>query len=124
MLTYYGKTYLTTTEAAKLTNYSSFHIQRLAKEGKIEARKIGKIWAVCKQSVLSYEPTFDKPMIGRKLKKSRHTSKSTMITDRPLLSDEVVLTNEEKLKEIQNKATFALYVDVDGNVISTIERVK
>ena len=124
MLTYYGKTYLTTTEAAKLTNYSSFHIQRLAKEGKIEARKIGKIWAVCKQSVLSYEPTFDKPMIGRKLKKSRYTSKSTMITDRPLLSDEVVLTNEEKLKEIQNKATFALYVDVDGNVISTIERVK
>ncbi len=124
MLTYYGKTYLTTTEAAKLTNYSSFHIQRLAKEGKIEARKIGKTWAVCKQSVLSYEPTFDKPMIGRKLKKSRYTSKSTMITDRPLLSDEVVLTNEEKLKEIQNKATFALYVDVDGNVISTIERVK
>lgn len=124
MLTYYGKTYLTTTEAAKLTNYSSFHIQRLAKEGKIEARKIGKIWAVCKQSVLSYEPTFDKPMIGKKLKKSRYTSKSTMITDRPLLSDEVVLTNEEKLKEIQNKATFALYVDVDGNVISTIERVK
>jgi excisionase family DNA binding protein len=124
MLTYYGKTYLTTTEAAKLTNYSSFHIQRLAKEGKIEARKIGKIWAVCKQSVLSYEPTFDKPMIGKKLKKSRYTSKSTMITDRPLLSDEVVLTNEEKLKEIQNKAAFALYVDVDGNVISTIERVK
>ena len=122
MLTYYGKTYLTTTEAAKLTNYSSFHIQRLAKEGKIEARKIGKIWAVCKQSVLSYEPTFDKPMIGRKLKKSRYTSKSTMITDRPLLSDEIVLTNEEKLKEIQNKAAFALYVDVDGNVISTIER--
>ena len=124
MLTYYGKTYLTTTEAAKLTNYSSFHIQRLAKEGKIEARKIGKIWAVCKQSVLSYEPTFDKPMIGKKLKKSRYTSKSTMITDRPLLSDEVVLTNEEKLKEIQNKAAFALYVVVDGNVISTIERVK
>jgi excisionase family DNA binding protein len=51
MLTYYGKTYLTTTRAAKLTNYSSFHIQRLAKEGKIEARKIGKAWAVCKESV-------------------------------------------------------------------------
>jgi hypothetical protein len=63
-------------------------------------------------------------MIGKKLKKSRYTSKSTMLTDRPLLSDEVVLTNEEKLKEIQNKAAFALYVDVDGNVISTIERVK
>jgi len=122
MLTYYGKTYLTTTEAAELTNYSSFHIQRLAKEGKIEARKIGKACAVCKESVLAYEPTFEKPMIGKKLKNSRYTSKSTMLTDRPLLSEEVVLSNEEKLEQIQNKARFALYVDADGNVISTIER--
>ena len=122
MLTYYGKTYLTTTEAASLVNYSPNHIQRLAKEGKIEARKIGKTWAVCKQSVLNYEPTFEKPMIGKTLKKSRYTSKSTMITDRPLLSDEAVMTNEEKLKEIQSKARSALYVDADGNVISTIER--
>jgi len=39
-----------------------------------------------------------------------------------LLSEETILTNEEKLKEIQNKACTALYVDVEGNVISTIER--
>lgn len=122
MLTYYGKTYLTTTEAAKLTSYSAFHIQRLAKEGKIKAKKIGKSWAVCKESVLAYEPTFEKPMLGKKLKKSRYTSKSTMITDRPLLSEETILTNEEKLKEIQNKARTALYVDAEGNAISTIER--
>lgn len=122
MLTYYGKTYITTTEAAKLTSYSTFHIQRLAKEGKIKAKKIGKSWAVCKESVLAYEPTFEKPMLGKKLKKSRYTSKSTMIADRPLLSEETILTNEEKLKEIQNKACTALYVDVEGNVISTIER--
>lgn len=79
MLTYYGKTYITTTEAAKLTSYSAFYIQRLAKEGKIKAKKIGKSWAVCKESVLAYEPTFEKPMLGKKLKKSRYTSKSTMI---------------------------------------------
>ena len=122
MITYYGKTYITTTEAARLTSYSAAHIQRLAKEEKIEARRIGKIWAVCKDSVLAYEPTFDKPMIGKKLKNSRYTSKSTMLNDRPLLSDEAILTNEEKLAEIQSKARFALYVDVDGNLIKTIER--
>jgi excisionase family DNA binding protein len=124
MIIYYGKTYITTTEAAKLTNYSAAHIQRLAKEEKIESKRIGKIWAICKDSVLAYEPTFDKPMIGRKLKKSRYTSKSTILNDRPLLPDEVILTNEEKLTEIQNKARFALYVDVKGNVISTIERTQ
>ena len=42
MLTYYGKTYLTTTEAAELTSYSSFHIQQLEKKEKNKEKKIEK----------------------------------------------------------------------------------
>lgn len=54
MLTIQGKTYITTTEAAKLTGYTAGHIQRLVKQNKIEAKKIGKIWAVCKDSVIEF----------------------------------------------------------------------
>ena len=122
MITYYGKTYLTTTEAAKLTVYSPQHIQRLAKEGKIEARKIGNMWAILKESVEAYKPTFKKPMIGKTKRESKYISKSTILNDRPLLPDDTISSNREKIQQIQAQAKTALYVDAEGNVIKVIER--
>jgi excisionase family DNA binding protein len=57
MLTIQGKTYITIAEASKLTGYNPGHIQRLATEGKIEAERIGRMWAIAKESVFDYQKT-------------------------------------------------------------------
>ena len=55
MLTINNETYITTSEAADLTNLSSKSIDRLARDGKVKAVKIGGLWAICKASMLSYD---------------------------------------------------------------------
>lgn len=55
MLTINNETYITTSEAADLTNLDQNSINRLARAGKVKAVKIGKVWAICKQSTLAYD---------------------------------------------------------------------
>ena len=55
MLTINNETYITTNEAADLTNLDQNSINRLARDGKIKAVKIGKVWAICKASMLAYD---------------------------------------------------------------------
>lgn len=54
MITINNETYITVEKAAELTGYNSSYIGRLAADGKIQATKIGRAWAVSKQSVLAY----------------------------------------------------------------------
>ena len=55
MLTINNETYITTNEAADLTNLDQNSINRLARAGKVKAVKIGGLWAICKASMLSYD---------------------------------------------------------------------
>ena len=48
------ETYITTNQAASLTGYDPGHIQKLAANGAIKAQKIGRSWAISKQSILNY----------------------------------------------------------------------
>lgn len=54
MLTINNETYITTNEAADLTNLDQNSINRLARAGQVKAVKIGKIWAISKASILAY----------------------------------------------------------------------
>ena len=46
--------WLTTKEAAELTDYSSVTFRQFAREGRIEAKKRGRDWFLHKESVLEY----------------------------------------------------------------------
>jgi excisionase family DNA binding protein len=46
--------WLTVQDAAKLSGYRADHLRELIRSGKIGARKFGPIWAVNRQSLLSY----------------------------------------------------------------------
>ena len=55
MLTINNETYITTNEAANLTNLDQNSINRLARAGQVKAVKIGRAWAICKASILAYD---------------------------------------------------------------------
>ncbi|MBN1815156.1 MAG: helix-turn-helix domain-containing protein [Anaerolineae bacterium] len=46
--------WITTSEAAKLTEYAAVHLRQLAQRGKIKALKKGRDWLLNKASVLAY----------------------------------------------------------------------
>lgn len=46
--------WLTTSEAARLSGYHVERIRELIREGKINARKFGPVWAVNRQSLIRY----------------------------------------------------------------------
>ena len=46
-------------EAAQLLGITQRHITRLAESGEIEARKLGREWAISRQSVLDYKARKD-----------------------------------------------------------------
>ena len=46
--------WLTTAEAAQLVGYHVERIRELVRDGKIQGRKFGPVWAVNRQSLLDY----------------------------------------------------------------------
>ena len=46
--------WITTSEAAKISNYHPETIRELVREGKVEGQKFGPVWQVSKQSLLEY----------------------------------------------------------------------
>ena len=46
--------WLTVQDAAKLSGYRADHLRELIRDGKLEAQKFGPIWAVNRQSLLTY----------------------------------------------------------------------
>lgn len=46
--------WMTVKEAAKLTGYHAEYLRILIREGKLNARKFGTVWAVNKSSLLTY----------------------------------------------------------------------
>jgi len=75
MLTINNDTYITTNEAADLTNLDQNSINRLARAGKVKAVKIGRSWAICKASILAYDS-------GDRPKPKRQSTKKQSITMR------------------------------------------
>jgi excisionase family DNA binding protein len=47
--------WLSTAEANELTGYSFGYLRRLAKQGRIEARKVSRDWLLHRESLLSYK---------------------------------------------------------------------
>ncbi|MEW6405975.1 MAG: helix-turn-helix domain-containing protein [Chloroflexota bacterium] len=46
--------WLTAKEAAELSGYHPERIRELIREGKIDARKFGSVWAVKRESLITY----------------------------------------------------------------------
>ncbi len=46
--------WITTKEAAKVSDYHPEHIRELLREGKVQGKKFGPIWQVSKTSLLDY----------------------------------------------------------------------
>lgn len=46
--------WMTVQEAAKLTGYHAEYLRILIREGKLNARKFGTVWAINKSSLLTY----------------------------------------------------------------------
>jgi excisionase family DNA binding protein len=47
--------WITTQEAAELADYTPTRIRQLAKNGRVEARKVARIWLINKESLLQYK---------------------------------------------------------------------
>jgi len=52
--------WLTTSDAARLSGYHVERIRELIREGKIDARKFGPVWAVNRMSLIDYVRTVSK----------------------------------------------------------------
>ena len=51
--------WITTEEAAKLTGYVPAYLRRLAGQGQVEARKVGRDWLINRESLLDYKAQMD-----------------------------------------------------------------
>ena len=49
------RNWVTTAKGAKLTGYSREYVRVLARDGKIQAAKVGRDWLVNKESLLEYQ---------------------------------------------------------------------
>ena len=58
--------FISLAEAAKLSGLTHDHLRRMAREGKLEATKIGRDWLTTSEAIKGYLATERKP--GRKLK--------------------------------------------------------
>jgi excisionase family DNA binding protein len=47
--------WIDTAEAAELSGYTRVHVRRLAKDEKIEARKVGRDWLINRESLETYQ---------------------------------------------------------------------
>jgi excisionase family DNA binding protein len=57
--------WITIQEAADLSGYHPEYLRLLIREGKLDARKFGSVWAVNKKMLLSYRTIADKSVDGR-----------------------------------------------------------
>lgn len=53
-LTFGDKTYVSSKKAAKLTGYAKDYVGQLCREGKVEARLVGRNWYVLEDSIMSH----------------------------------------------------------------------
>ncbi|MBT6061668.1 MAG: helix-turn-helix domain-containing protein [Anaerolineae bacterium] len=60
----YGE-WITVQEAADLSGYHPEYLRLLIREGKLDARKFGSVWAINKKALLSYRTIADKSDDGR-----------------------------------------------------------
>ncbi|MBN1261579.1 MAG: helix-turn-helix domain-containing protein [Anaerolineae bacterium] len=51
--------WLTTYQARSLTNYTSAYLRRLASQGQVEARKVGRDWLINQESLMAYKRGMD-----------------------------------------------------------------
>lgn len=51
--------WLTTQEAQTLTGYAPAYLRRLAGQGRVEARKIGRDWLIHQESLLAHKAQMD-----------------------------------------------------------------
>ena len=49
--------WVTTEEAQRLTSYTVDHLQRLARGGRVTARKMGDAWLFARESLTAYKAT-------------------------------------------------------------------
>jgi excisionase family DNA binding protein len=51
--------WVTTEAAGSLTGYAAAYLRRLASQGRIEARKVGRDWLINQESLLAYKAQMD-----------------------------------------------------------------
>ena len=51
--------WITTDEAEAMAGYAQAYLRRLASQGRIEARKVGRDWLVNEESLLAYKAQMD-----------------------------------------------------------------
>lgn len=57
--------WITVQEAADLSGYHPEYLRLLIREGKLDARKFGSVWAINKKGLLSYRMIAEKSYDGR-----------------------------------------------------------
>jgi hypothetical protein len=51
--------WINTEQAEALTGYASAYLRRLANQGRVEARKVGRDWLINQESLLAYKQEMD-----------------------------------------------------------------
>jgi|CXWL01.1.fsa_nt_gi hypothetical protein len=63
--------WITTIDAAKLSNYNTAYLRELIRTGKVKARKFGPVWQVDQASLLAYIRAAEKSKDKRRGAKNR-----------------------------------------------------
>ncbi len=84
--------WLTTPQAVQLTGYSKALITHLAREGRINAYKVGRDWLINRQDLLDYQ---QKMQQKRKKRGAKRKKSKTQETKTPAFSLENLITTSE-----------------------------
>ncbi len=87
-LTIGDKTYISSKQAAKITGYAKDYVGQLCREGRVEARLVGRNWYVLEASVLEHrfgavEEEQQKPVAVQEAKESIPWTKPSYVAEEP-----------------------------------------
>ena len=105
---------LTTKQAAKQIGVNASTVSRWCNEGKLPAIWFMNRWAIRPDDLRACTDTWE-------WREAQRLGPLTAITHKQVLSDEVVAENKQRLVQVEQRATTAVYIQADGRQV-TIQR--
>ncbi len=95
-----GKKYITAKQASELTGYTSDYVGQLCRGGKIESRRVGRVWLVSEEAIQNYEKEVAVKVSAMAHAKIQHPS----ALDTPRFEPQLAIAETSVIREISDAA--------------------
>lgn len=91
---------LTTVQAARIAGVHDDTVRRWCESGQVYSKKIGNAWAIPRIVLDEFLLKRVEPVVKNHEPKSLYTSETTILRDRPLVSQKIIAKNRKKMQEL------------------------